>query len=166
MIIIVFGLPGTGKSFFASRLAEKLKVQYISSDDVRIAIKAKGKYTFEDKLSVYHEMAKQTDQSLREKKTVIVDGTFYRHEMRDLFVSLAKIHRTEIRFIEITANEKTIKERLKQSRKKSEANFEVYQLIKKQFESLDMPRFKIQSDNNNIEKTLLDALNYLKDADA
>jgi predicted kinase len=166
MIVIVLGLPGSGKSFFASRLAEMLKAPYISSDKVRIEMKVKGKYTFDDKLLVYDEMKRQTDQALKEKKTIVIDGSFYHHEMRDLFISLAENHQTPIRFIEITANEETIKERLKQPRKESEANFEVYQLIKKQFEPLDMPRLEIQSGYNNIDKMLLDASNYLKDSDA
>lgn len=166
MIIIVLGLPGSGKSFFGSRLAEKLKARYISSDEVRLEMKAKGKYTFEDKLLVYDEMIRQADQALKENETIVVDGSFYRHEMRNLFISLAEIHHSQIRFIEITAHEETIKERLKKPRRESEANFEVYQLIKKQFEALDMPRLEIQSDNNNIDEMLLSALNYLRNTNA
>lgn len=166
MIVVVLGLPGSGKSFFASRLAEKLKAPYISSDKVRIEMKIKGKYRFEDKLLVYDEMKRQADQALKENKTIVIDGSFYRHEMRNLFISLAEIHHSQVRFIEITAHETTIKERLKKPRKESEANFEVYQLIKKQFEALDMPHLEIQSNNNNIDEMLLDSLNYLKSAEA
>src|SRR5687767_7980166 len=133
MIIIVFGLPGSGKSFFASKLAERLEALYITSDKIRVAMKAKGKYTFEDKLLVYHEMTKEADQALKLKKSIVVDGSFYHHKMRNLFISLAEIHHTPIRFIEITARERIIKERLKKPRNDSEADFGVYQLIRKQF---------------------------------
>jgi len=35
MIIIVFGLPGSGKSYFASKLAERINARYINSDVIR-----------------------------------------------------------------------------------------------------------------------------------
>jgi predicted kinase len=162
MIIIVLGLPGSGKSFFASRLAERLEALYISSDKVRIAMKARGKYKLEDKLLVYHEMVKKADQTLKQKKNVVVDGSFYHHKMRNLFTSLAEVHHTPIRFIEITAREEIITERLKKRRNESEADVEVYQLLKKQFEPLDTPHLEIKSDRDTIDEMLSEALNYLK----
>jgi predicted kinase len=166
MIVIVLGLPGSGKTFFASRLALSLEALYISSDQTRIAMKALGKYTFEDKLAVYREMAKRADQALELGKNIIVDGTFYHHKMRNLFTTLAKFYDTPIRFIEVTAREEIIKERLKKKRKESEADYEVYQLVRKQFEQLDMPHFKTRSDQDNIEEMLSAALNYLKEKNA
>ena len=35
MIVIVFGLPGSGKSYFASHLASMINADYINSDKVR-----------------------------------------------------------------------------------------------------------------------------------
>jgi len=49
MIIIVCGLPGSGKSFFAHRLAAKLDALHISSDKTRKEMKTLGHYTFTDK---------------------------------------------------------------------------------------------------------------------
>jgi predicted kinase len=45
MTVIVFGLPGSGKSYFATRLAELLNASYISSDQLRMQLYAKRTYT-------------------------------------------------------------------------------------------------------------------------
>jgi predicted kinase len=161
MIVIVFGLPGAGKSYFASRLAQKLRAQYLSSDEIRIATKARGKYTFSDKLAVYQRMAEESDKALLNGKDVIVDGTFYHHNMRDLFTSLAAIRSTPIYFIETTAGDEIIKDRLMKHRTESEADYEVYQQLKKQFEQLDLPHLRIESCRNNISEMLSQAENYL-----
>lgn len=166
MIIVVLGLPGSGKSFFASRLAQRLNAWYLSSDKIRVAMKAKGKYTLKEKLAVYQKMEKDAAQALRQGENIIVDGTFYHHTMRDLFTSLATIHHTPIHFIEIKASEEIIKERLAKQRRESEADYSVYQIVSKQFEQLDMPHLKIKSDRNNIDDMLSDALDYLKKMDA
>jgi predicted kinase len=163
MIIIVLGLPGSGKSFFASRLARQLGTRYLNSDEARMTMNARGKYTFEDKLSVYRKMANDADQALRQGESIIVDGTFYHHKMRDLFTSLAASHHAPIHFIEITAREEIIKERLAKPRRESEADYDVYQFVGKQFEQPEMPHLKIESDRSNIKEMLAEATNYLKE---
>ena len=42
MVVIVFGLPGSGKSYFASRLAGIISADYINSDRVRREIPIPG----------------------------------------------------------------------------------------------------------------------------
>ena len=44
MLIAVMGLPGSGKSYFAHKLAGKLKAIYIGSDQVREKLDLLGEY--------------------------------------------------------------------------------------------------------------------------
>jgi predicted kinase len=161
MIVLVFGLPGSGKSYFSAKLADRLGAQYISSDRIRIGMNLSGKYTFEDKVSVYKEMAMVAGMAIEQGRDVVVDGTFYHHSMRDLFVDLAGSHQTSLHFIEITSNDDTVKERLSKRRKESEADYSVYQQIKKQFDQVNSPHLRLHSGRNNIEDMLSTALNYL-----
>src|SRR5690606_34255110 len=89
LVIIVSGLPGSGKSYFAQRLAEAFKAVYLNSDKIRISLQAKGKYTLGDKMCIYHTMAGQTEKHLSRGETVVADATFYHHAMRDLFFDIA-----------------------------------------------------------------------------
>jgi len=163
MIILVSGLPGSGKSYFAEKLAARLGAEYLNSDEVRLTMKASGKYSFRDKLMVYREMANQTIRRLNEKKTVVVDATFYRQPTRDLFFKVALEKSIPIRLIEVIADEALIRERLKKPRKFSEADFSVYEKVRDEFEKINIPHLTLQSTNDNITLLLNKAIQYISD---
>lgn len=164
MIIVVSGLPGTGKSYFAEKLSDLLGAVHINSDKLRNALHARGKYTLDDKLHIYRVMAKKTDEALDQGRSVIADATFYKHEMIDLFITLAKDHASPIRFIKIEADESLVRERLQKRRTDSEADFQVYVKIKDEFEDLDVPHLVIQSEADNIDTMIESALRYIGDS--
>jgi len=153
--------PPPGKVIFLRSWQTDSVAQYISSDKIRIGMNLSGKYTFEDKISVYREMARLAGLAIEQGKDVVVDGTFYHPDMRDLFVDLAGSHQTSLHFIEITSNDEIVKERLSIPRKESEADYGVYQQIKKQFDPLNSPHLRLHSGRNNIDEMLSTALNYL-----
>jgi predicted kinase len=161
MIIIVSGLPGSGKSYFAARLALKCDAVYINSDKVRQELKSSGKYSLDDKLLVYKELRNRTAVLIEQNKDVVVDATFYHHTMREMFLKLAKDYNQQIRVIEVTADEKIIKERLLLPRKYSEADFSVYETIRDSFEEITMPHLVLESTNDNINLMLDSAVAYI-----
>ena len=59
MIVIVFGLPGSGKSYFATRLVKKLKARYVSSDIIRKDFTFKSKYSYSAKWRMYMKMLEE-----------------------------------------------------------------------------------------------------------
>jgi predicted kinase len=161
MMIIISGLPGTGKSYFASRLASKLGAAYINSDVTRKDIDAQGRYAFEDKLNVYEEMANRAGEALRNGQSVVVDATFYRKEMRQMFFTLAKLLHKNIALIQIVADEQIVIDRLRPPRRDREAGLAVYRLVKSQFEELDRDRLTIESTADNIGDMLEKATAYI-----
>jgi predicted kinase len=160
-IIVVAGLPGSGKSYFARRLAARLDAKHINSDAVRKAMGASGRYSFEDKLVVYTQMAKMTERFLDEDKVVVIDATFYHPAMRNMFLAIAEQRDIDIYFIQITAKESLIEERLKKPREDSEADFQVYKDIREQLQQMTNPHLNIESTNENIESMLDDAIEYI-----
>lgn len=160
-IIVVLGLPGTGKSYFAQKLSDRLGAVHINSDRLRNALQARGKYTIEDKLHIYRIMADKASEALAQGKFVIVDATFYKRGMIDLFLSLAKDQASPIRFIKIEADESLVQERLQKTRMDSEADFQVYLEIKCDFEELQVPFLVLRSEQNNINTMIESALGYI-----
>ncbi len=161
MLTLVSGLPGSGKSFFASRLAERLNAAYINSDRVRRELLATGKYSFEDKFRIYRHMAERAVKLVRQGKDVVVDATFYHQSMRDLFMEAALQNQCPVRFIMIEASEELVKERLSRPRTDSEADLGVYQTIKARFEEFTQPYLRLESEADNIEQMLAAAVDYL-----
>ena len=162
MVVIIFGLPGSGKSFFASHLATHLSAHYINSDVVRKEMGSLGKYTKENKLHVYQKMAEHTKELLSAGQAVVLDATFYRNELRTIFINLADTFNTPVFLIKVEAAEETVRERLSHPRADSEADYTIYQSVKKEFEEVQQPHLTLVSTNENIERMLEEALAYIQ----
>lgn len=154
MLILVMGLPGSGKSYFAKRLAERLDLAYLNSDTVRKESNMMGKYAPGQRFSVYEKMAEKAKTILRENKSLVVDATFQYPESRQLFTKLAEDYDSKLVCYYIWAEESLIAERLSQKREDSEADFGVYQKIKSDYAEIDEQCLRIQSTNKNIEQML------------
>jgi len=161
MIVIIFGLPGSGKSYFASRLSEMINARYVNSDVVRKETFKKRVYSDQEKKTVYDKMLEQMQGAAQQKKNLVLDGTFHREEIRKMFVEEMK-GKGGISFIEIQADENIIRERFKKPRPYSEADFGVYKLISRQNEPLNEPHLILKSTNDNIDEMLRKASIYLK----
>lgn len=157
MVVVVLGLPGSGKSYFANRLAESIDAVYINSDRLRKELFPKRTYSELEKAKVYEVMLKRMDEAIDQRKNLVLDATFYKNKTRE---PLMAKNRGEVFFIEIQADEDIIKERLKENRPYSEADLGVYQLIKQLWEPLEWPHLTLQS--TNIDAMLEKALQYLK----
>lgn len=160
MIIIVTGLPGSGKSYFAFRLAEMIDAVYINSDQVRKRMFANRTYSDAEKLSVYKVMLAGMKDAVHERKHVVLDATFYKKDIREIFLDKS-VGVSSVMFIEVSADEALVKERLKRTRIESEADFDVYTKVKKQWEPLEMPHLRLQSTDDNINDMLRKAMAYL-----
>lgn len=161
MIIVVSGLPGSGKSYFAERLSAQLNALYINSDRIRKEVNAMGHYTLDDKLAVYKEMNTRTEEALQKHKMVILDATFYLQNMRNLFKNTARTYLTDICFIHVWAKETLIKKRIEQPRIDSEADFKVYEKIKEEYEEIREHHLKLESTNENIDEMIMQASDYV-----
>ena len=164
IVIIVFGLPGTGKTFFASKLAERINAQHINSDRLRKELFPKRTYSDREKEMVYKKLLGKTKRAINKKANVVLDATFYKHEIRSRLLEEIK-NKAEIFFIEIRSDENIIRERLRHERPYSDADFEVYQLIKQQWEPLNVPHLILYSTEVNIQDMLQKAMDHLQKKD-
>lgn len=161
MIVIVFGLPGSGKSYFAARLAKMVNARYVNSDIVRKELFKERVYSEQEKRAVYNKMIEELKQAVHQKRNLVLDATFHKKDTREMFVEEMK-GKNKIIFIEVQAGENIIRERLKKPRQYSEADFKVYQFIRQQNEPLDKPHLILKSTDDNIDEMLQKAFEYLK----
>ncbi len=159
MVILVMGLPGSGKSYFAARLADALCADYFNSDRIRKETNVKD-YSESEKEKVYNEMLVRMEQSLKHNKDVVLDATFYKKKIRDKFISRIS-GSDKIVLIEVTAPESVIRERLKQKREFSDADFDVYKAIQKEWEPIFEKHLVLISADNNLDDMLQKAIQYL-----
>jgi predicted kinase len=162
MLIMVAGLPGSGKSFFAKRFAEELGAEYISSDALRNEMGLRGKYLPENKTHVYMEMTKRAKELIEKNKSVVLDATFFQKRFREFIYSVAAVSRAPLHLILVQADENIIQQRLSVPRKDSEADHSVYLKIKDQFEPIERSFLLLESNNENIEEILIKARQYIQ----
>lgn len=91
-LILMSGVPGSGKSTEARKLADSLVGFVIHSTD-NYFVDAAGVYRFDPKkLAKYHEKCKvDVIQSLAAGKSVIVDNTHIKRWEREIYFALAKL---------------------------------------------------------------------------
>jgi aminoglycoside phosphotransferase family enzyme/predicted kinase len=91
-LVIVGGLPGTGKSTLAMEVAATLDCDVISTDCVRrdllgpspaLAEYGEGRYEVGARQEIYRELFQQAARELSNGLSLVLDGTFSRRELRD-----------------------------------------------------------------------------------
>jgi hypothetical protein len=155
MLILVCGLPGTGKTTVAERIAEKTRSRLLSTDVMRKEIIERPGYTEKEKEMVYGLVFGMAERMLRDSKNVVLDGTFYKKGLRDSVREIAEKTGSDFHLVEVVCGERIIKERLgdrKKARSASDADFGVYKKIKRVFEPVRGEHFVINTSTKNWRK--------------
>lgn len=148
MLIIITGLPGTGKTTVAEALAKEIGATVLSTDKIRKMIFEKPVYNEEDKRVVYGELFSQARKNLALDKNVILDGTFYTKILRNRAKEIGKSLKKKVYFVYCDTPEDLLKERInKRMDKYSDANYEVYLKMKKIFEQFEEDFIFIDTSN-------------------
>ncbi len=161
MILIVFGLPGTGKTYFARRLAEEINASYFNTDQVRKELHLEGQYDQKSKTQVYDQIRNKLEEVSGNGKDVIVDGTFHLTAVRDAFIDQARKLDEPIAFVEMKASDKTIEKRMQSEREHSDADYKVYLQVKYDFEEMNEPHLVLVSEVQPIDEMIKNTKSYL-----
>jgi len=151
-LVVMFGLPGSGKSYLGQRLAERLDALHLMTDSIRkqlLGLPVGGRafegytrdiYAPAVSKRTYRELLRRGRSYLKAGQTVILDGTFLYEDSRDEVRSLAKRVGAPVLFVHTHCPEKTITGRMRRRRSElslSDADVEVYRDMKRRF---TMPR--------------------------
>jgi predicted kinase len=136
MLILISGLPGTGKTTIAHAFTALSGATHLNSDVLRRELGLMGHYSATDKEQVYMLLNQRVRAALSRGETVVVDSTFFKESLRAPYRSLAIEYSMPIHWVEVQANEDTLRDRLQKSRPDSEADFAVYEKIRDQYEPI------------------------------
>lgn len=141
MLVLISGLPATGKSTVARMIAREINARVLRTDEIRKAIIKKPEYSEREKDIVYSAMLLIADELLKNNINVVLDATFYKKELRERAKKIAKRNKKKFLIVETVCNEKVVKERMRKRKKNlksvSDADFDVYKKIKKEFEEIE-----------------------------
>jgi len=165
MLVLVAGLPGSGKTYFAKRLAERMRAEHLSSDVIRRQIGAQRNYTPGQKMAVYEELRRKAESALQQRRHVVVDATFYLAATRSMFYELTPASQLKPCVIEIFAEDAVVRDRLLRPRSDSDADYAVYRYIKGRFEPIENPHLRLDSSDNDAERMIEEALRFIYSCD-
>lgn len=160
MIIVVCGLPGTGKTFFATSLAKRLNAVYIGSDEIRFSILQNRTYSLQEKQTIYNHMISRLRMAIEKKRVVVLDGTFYKERLRLEFAKATEPK--HVVFIEIIADDNVARSRVRSKRDHSEADEKVYDLIKSEWEPLGGDHLVLDSTSQNVNTMVEKTRKYIQ----
>lgn len=162
VLILVCGLPGTGKTTVASAFAAAMGALHLNSDVLRKKLGLMGHYTPADKARVYDALIEEAKTALMGKLPVIVDSTFYQEKIREPFRRLATNCGAELYWIMVRASEPVIRQRVGKERADSEADFAVYEKIRDAFEPLAAPCLEVWSDRQTAPEIVATIEQYVR----
>jgi predicted kinase len=176
-LILVIGLPSTGKTFIAESLSKSLPEEPVclSTDIIRRKLFNFSEhryssfdtdiYTQENRNLVYNALYYFTDILLSKGHIIIINGTFYSEATRQPFYEMCKRLNQKLIIIQTTCSDVTVKQRINKRKQHgknvSDADFSIYQEFKKIFEPLTVNHLIVDTDKD-ISQNLREVENYLE----
>lgn len=172
LLVLIGGLPGTGKSTLARGLAAQLNFDIVRSDVVRKELagvpetqKAEGAYTSEWSERTYAECRNRAVDTLRDGRRVIVDASFFEEGEREAFIECAMELGVPAFFIICRADPEIVRERLHNRRgDASDAGWAVYEEMAERWERMSecTERCAIEINTNDTNAAVAFAIARIK----
>ena len=132
--ITVSGLPGTGKSYFCGKLAERLSFLILESDTLRKTLFSAPSYSRQESSRLFQTIHLLIERLLRKGISPVLDATNLSERYREHLYSIAERLDAKLILVRVEAPPQVVQERLKNrlenSETKSDADWAVYQRMK------------------------------------
>jgi predicted kinase len=158
LIILICGLPGTGKTFLSNKLAQYINSTVLSTDKIRKELIQKPTYTPWERALIYDVLFLLTKYLHFSGINCILDGTFNMEKSRCEIKDLLNLKNDQFYIIECYCPEDLIISRLLLRKDDySDANIAIYLKMKRIYEPVRQKHISIntsRSINKNIERIL------------
>ena len=149
VLVIVSGLPGTGKSFFCRRLAERLPAVILESDSLRRLLFPQPDHSQTESTRLFKAIRLLTERLLRRGFYIIMDATNLSEYHRRYFYSIAE--RLDVKSIVVSVEappslvRKRLAARLGNPGERSAADWNVYMKMKPMVEKIGRKHYVVDT---------------------
>lgn len=158
MIVLMAGLPGTGKSTLARELAARSGGRVLSKDEFRHAIFTANEIEYSSRQDDFCQklMLKTAEYLLVRDPAyfIFLDGRTFsrRYQIEDVLQAAASWHQ-QWRVLECTCSERAARKRLEEQISSGEhpagnRNFQLYLDVRARFEAITLPKTVIDTDES------------------
>ncbi len=150
-LIVMSGLPGTGKSYFSRRLSERLPCARLESDELRKLLFPRPTYTMDESQRLFSALHRLTEELLQKNIPVLLDATNLIERHREQLYHIAEKIGAKLVLVRVEAPPEVVRERLQtrmaipQREDSSEADFSVYQRMRRRVQRIRRRHFAVDT---------------------
>jgi predicted kinase len=148
-LIVVSGLPGTGKSYFSGRLAEKIPAVILQSDALRKKLFSIPDYSQRESGMLFEAIHILIGHLLKRGFFVILDATNLSEKHRETLYHIAEKNGAQLIVAYLEAPPEVVEERLSQRRhvtgNKSDADWSVYLKMRGSVDEIKRPHYIVNT---------------------
>ena len=150
--IAVSGLPGTGKSYFCRRLAERIPVIILESDAMRKTLFPAPAYSAMESARLFQAIHHLIERLLKKGISVVLDATNLAEKNRERLYHIAYQLNAKLILVRIEASPEVVQERLRNRAEgtvseedHSEADWAVFQKMKTSVQKINRNHFAVDT---------------------
>ncbi len=129
-LIIISGLPGTGKSYFSKQLAERVRFLVVESDALRKTLFSPPSYSFRESTQLFQTIHRLLWELLNKGIPLVLDATNLSERFREQLYSIADRLNVRVILVRIEAPPEVVYRRLesraRDAENRSDADWAVY----------------------------------------
>ena len=154
LLVAMCGLPGTGKSHFASKLSEEVPFLIMETDRLRKVIVPHPKYTTQEHRRVFNSCYQLIVYYLVNGYSVLFDATNLNEDFRSHIYDISETTAAPLAIVHVTAPKNTVRRRLKErkanrySNTYSDAGWLIYTRMVPVEEPVQREHYAVDSSHN------------------
>jgi predicted kinase len=148
VLIVVSGLPGTGKSYVATRLAQKTNSIVLESDALRKVLFPVPTYSAEESTRLFRAINRLAEDLLKKGVPVVIDSTNLAERDREYLYHIAEHTRSKLVLVKVTAPRELVHQRLERrplEASKSDADWSVYERMATGVEKIKRKHYTVDT---------------------
>lgn len=151
-LIIISGLPGTGKSYLSKRLAERVRFLVLESDALRKTLFSQPSYSFPESTQLFRTIHRLLRGLLGKGIPVILDATNLSDRFREQLYSIADQLNARLILVRVDAPPEVVYRRLESRQRdeesKSDADWAVYRRMRPSVDRIQRNHYIVDTSQN------------------
>ena len=156
LLVVLVGLPATGKTFLSHNLKERFPLVLLHSDKIRIICFPKPKYTKSENKYVFDICHRLIKDLLKRRMPVLFDATNLLEKHRQVLYDISRSINAKLMVLNITADKEMSKRRISERLLSNSANdfskatWDVYKRMARFNDPISVKHWTIDNSTNNI----------------